>query len=614
LRKLGSALLTLWLGAACIPFLFSSERPILELQGDYLAYSYDLNQIFGREVSFEWNGYTVSCVRLKIDIKSRSFYALGRVSLTRGEESLTGDELIFDPEKARGNLIVLGEKIELFYVGEPTEEEVRLAPPQLDELTLPHIQRSLLYCTCQKIHITETYEVYGVEVTFYVEGLPSLSFSRFKLSDGLERKGGGFSLDKVWYTKSQGLIGRASYNYTEKDLITSFTSLHYEERSFLKDYQGPARQADLLHSTSLVYNSSTTLGFNGNYNSSKLWNSNLFVNKRWSNTFSTNFDFAFNKPVNFKGEAWFGAQAMVSGGRYGELHVAGRSDLQQQYVGNLAYGATLVRGLNLMLNSDYSRVKIGGGGEYSEILSGALSLAHSSRVFNLSADYYLNYDLMGAELLSRPQIRLGINPLTFYGGLLSIQVNNILIYNQLKTSEEQEQNYSNNTIINLSTHPLVLSKGFSLDFRLSAEQFIEKQKRNFTSGGFILNLRKKLFQGMYFETFYSAQTRRRSENWLIEGTTSQDLSFILRGNPRPWLSGWVSVSYDPKIRQWQQTFADISLGLFRGWRFHSLLNYDFLLNRMNNVDLYLIRDAGRFQIRFVWRSLSKQFLVELVPL
>jgi hypothetical protein len=235
-------------------------------------------------------------------------------------------------------------------------------------------------------------------------------------------------------------------------------------------------------------------------------------------------------------------------------------------------------------------------------------------VFNLAADYYLNYDLMGSELLSRPQVRLGVNPLTFYGGLLSLQLNNILIYNHLKTSGEGEQTYSNNTILNLSTHPLELPKGFTLDFRISVEQFVEKKQRNFTSGGFILNLRKKVFEGVSLEAFYSAQSRRRTQNWLIEGTTSQDLSFVLRANPRPWIDGWISVSYDPKVNEWQQTFADISLGLFRNWRFHSLLNYDFLLNRMSNVDLYLIRDAGRFQIKFVWRSLSKQFLVELIPL
>ncbi len=614
MKKLTSALLFACLAATSAPFLAGSDLPILELQGEYIAYSYDYNQIFGRDVTFEWAGYSVSCVRLKIDIKARIFHALGRVSLTKGADTLSGDEFVFDPILDRGNLVVFGDTIEEHFVGEPVEEENLLPLPQLDALTLPHVQSSLLYCTCREIHVTETFEVLGFEVTFYVEGLPSLSFSRFKLSDGLEKKGGGFSLDKVWYTRSQGLIGRASYSYNEKDLISSVTNLHYEERSFLKDYQGPARQADLMHSTSLAYNKSTTLGFNGNYNSSRLWNTNLVVNKRWSNTLSTNFDFAFNKPVNFKGEAWFGAQALVSGGRYGELSLAGRSDLQQQLVGNLAYGTTLARGLNFLLNSDYSRIKIGGSNDFSEILSGALSLEHSSRVFNLSADYYLNYDLMGSELLSRPQVRLGVNPLTFYGGLLSIQMNNILIYNHLKTSGEEEQTYSNNTILNLSTHPLELPKGFSLDFRISAEQFVEKKQRNFTSGGFILNLRKKLFQGVSLETFYSAQSRRRTQNWFIEGTTSQDLSFILRANPRPWLDGWISVSYDPKVREWQQTFADISLGLFRSWRFHSLLNYDFLLNRMSNIDLYLIREAGRFQIRFVWRSLSKQFLVELIPL
>jgi hypothetical protein len=63
----------------------------------------------------------------------------------------------------------------------------------------------------------------------------------------------------------------------------------------------------------------------------------------------------------------------------------------------------------------------------------------------------------------------------------------------------------------------------------------------------------------------------------------------------------------------RQSFADISIDIIRNWRLHSLINYDFLLKKINNVDLYLIRDAGRFQLRFIWQSLSKQFLVELVP-
>jgi hypothetical protein len=88
---------------------------------------------------------------------------------------------------------------------------------------------------------------------------------------------------------------------------------------------------------------------------------------------------------------------------------------------------------------------------------------------------------------------------------------------------------------------------------------------------------------------------------------------ILKANPNRNLNGWVSFSYDPKNSEWRQSFMDLSVGIVKNWRFHSLFNYDFLLNKINNVDLYLVREAGRFQIRFVWRSISKQFLIELNP-
>jgi hypothetical protein len=609
--------LLLWflcLGASYLSAGPGPEEQLLRLEGEFITYSYDFNQIFGRAVLFDWEGYRVSCIRLKIDIPSRSFYAYGRVRLVRDEDEITGDELVFDPAGGRGTLVVYGEQIEKRPVGSPGAEPSPLPLPELEELTLSRIQSSLLYCTCREIEITESYEVVGFGVTFYVEGLPSLSFTRFKLSDGIRSDPNGFSLDKVWYTKSQGLIGNASYRYQAEDLINSTTSLHYEERSLLKDFQGASRQVNLMHATSLVFNPTTTLGFNGNYNSSRLWNTNFWVNKKWSEVVSTNFDFAVNKPVNFAGEAWFGGQAMVNAGRIGELSLGGRSDLQRQFIGNLAYGVSVFRNLNVLLNSSYTRVQVSGSDEYSEILAGTLSLVHASRVFNFAADYYLNYDLLGSDRLSQPQLRLGINPLTFYEGLLSFSLNNILIYNLSETSSVREQTYSNNTVFSLGTKSIDFPYGLSLDFSLSAEQFIEKKGRHFTSGGVVLNLRKRLFQGVVLETFYSTQSRRRTQNWLIEGTTSQDLSLILRASPKSWLDGWVSVSYDPKARRWQQSFADLSVALFRSWRFHSLLNYDFLLNKLSNVDLYLIRDAGRFQLRFVWRSLSKQFLVELIPL
>lgn len=594
-------------------FLSASEKTLIRLEGSYLAYSYDYNQIYGKEVKFIFSSYDVSCQTLKIDIPSRSFYAYGSVVLKKGEEIISGDEFLFIPQENKATLISYKEKIDVKQIGIEENEIPLTRNDVLDELNLLKIQKSFIYFTGQKIDITTNFEVYGYDVTIYLEGLESVGFKRFKLSEGIGQRRNGVSINKIWYTKSQGIIGRASYFYEKKNKINSLTQLNYEERSVLKNYHGPKRQADIMTSTTVNLNENLNLGLMGNYNSSSLWNMNFWLNKKWSDKINTNLGISYNKPINYRGEAWLGFQSTIDVGKFGNISLLGKYEFQNQILGNFSYGNTFLKNISLLLNSSYSKIKISGSTEYSEILSGGVSLSYNSRIFNLSTDYYLNYDLFGSQLLSQPQLRIGLNPFVFYGGLLSASIYNIFIYNKLKRQEIHEDSYSNNTVFNLSTKPIFIQRSFQLNFNIALEQFVEKEGRNFTSGGIIINANKEILKGISLEGFYSIQSRRKTGGWLIEGTTSQDISTVLRANPSESINGWVSFSYDPKNNQWRQSFADISIKVIKNWKFHSLLNYDFLLKKINNVDLYLIREAGRFQLRFIWRSLSKQFLVELIP-
>jgi len=420
-------------------------------------------------------------------------------------------------------------------------------------------------------------------------------------------------LDKIWFTKSQGIIARGSYLFRTPDRVNSLTQLNYEERSVLKDYSGPDRQIDILNSTSVVFDNRTNASFAGNYNSSNLWNASFVLNRKWSDTVTTNVDVSYNKPINFKGEMWFGFTSTISGGHWGDLSLAGRYEVQDQVLGSLAYGNTFLEHFTFLLNSTYSKVKIVGSEDFSEILTGGVNLSYDSRIFNLSTDYYLNHDLFGSQLLSQPQLRVGINPFSLYGGILVASFTNIFIYSDIKAGTEHQNTYSNNMIFSLSTQPMPIASNFSLNMGVSVEQFLEKEDRNFTSGGFIGNATVEVANGFFLEGLYNFQSRRRSRDWLIEGTASQDLSVIFRANPSKKLNSWISISYDPKNRQWTQSFADISFEVIRKWQFHTLINYDFILNKLNNIDLYLVREAGRVQLRFIWRSLSKQFSVELIP-
>jgi len=591
--------------------LAAAEKTVLTIEGDYIAYSYDYNQVYGENVRFDFSGYAVISRFIKIDLGARIFYAYGEVTLTGEEEILTGQELLFNPLDGRGTLLRYEETIEKTVLGEAAEAEPQPEVPP--EVSLEKLRKSFIYFTCRKTEVSEDMDVVGFGVTMHLEGLESFGFKKFKMSEGFRQRKKGFALDKIWFTRSQGIIARGSYLYERKNKINSLTQISYEERSVLKEFVGPERQMDVMTSTSYTANEKTNFSLTGNYNTTNLWNANFLVNRRWGKL-NTSFDVAYNKPINFEGETWFGLQTALDGGKYGNLSAAARYELQDQIMGNFSYGNTFFNHMTLMMNSTYSRVKITGSQDYSEILSGGLSLGYGAKIFNLSTDYYLNYDLFGSQLLSQPQLRLAVNPFRIYGGLLTLSLNNIFIYNHLRREDEKEYSYSNNTSLSLTTQPIFVRKSLHVNFTLSAEQFLEKENRNFTSGGFIVNASQMLVKGFFLEGFYSSQSRRKSEGWLIEGTTSQDLSLVFRVTPNKKINSWVSVSYDPKNRQWRQTFADLSIEVIKNWKFHSLLNYDFLMKRMNNVDLYLIREAGRFQIRFIWRSLSKQFLVELTPL
>jgi len=606
----------IWLLIFCCAVLSwgrAAERVLLELQGDFLAYSYDHNQIYGEGLTFTFGPYSVSCQRLKIDLASRAFYAFGNIDLESEDKTVHGDEFFFNPQEQRALLVTYAEELQIQVIGEGGEESPSTPRDVLEDVSLSKIRQSFLYFTCHTLQVTEDFQVLGEGVVLYLEGFESVGFKKFKLSSGLKQRMSGFSLDKIWFTKSQGLIVKGSHLIRSGDRVNSLTQVNYEERSVLKNYTGPDRQLDLLNSTSLLLDKDSNLSLAGNYNTSGLWNASLIWNRRWGERVNTSFDFSYNKPINYRGEAWFGVMSTVSGGKYGELSVSGRYELQNQFLGNLIYGNTFLNNFNVLLNTTYSRVKIAGSDEFSEILTGGLSLAYNSRIFNLSTDYYLNYDLFGSQLLSQPQLRFGINPFSFYGGILIASLTNIFIYNHLMFNDTHDSNYSNNMIFSLSTQPMYFRKNIFFSINVSAEQFLEKENRNFTSGGFIGNLTYEVVRGLFLEGFYSLQSRRRTRNWLIEGTTNQDLSALVRLNPSPGLNTWISVSYDPKNAEWRQSFADISFEIIKKWRFHSLFHYDFMLDKLNNVDLYLVREAGRFQLRFVYRSLSKQFVVELIP-
>jgi hypothetical protein len=598
----------------------ATEGILLRLDGAYLAYSYDLGRIYGERVTFRLDGFEVACGTLKIDISSRTFLAVGRVILTKDGMSLEFDELLFEPGKTPSIGFLYGEeiKVQSFPDGRPLSEAERRTAAErkavLDDLTPVRIRESLISSTARSMEITPAYEVYGSDVVMFVEGLKSVGFARFKISLGEKQRTNGFSLDKIWFNRTQGLFANAGYAYDRDNVIRSLTQARYEEHSILKSYGGLPRQLDLQTSTTWTAAEGLDLGLDGNYNSTGLWNARLSADRKFKEDRGrVLFDLAFNKPLGRPFEAWLGGQASLRLKSAGTLNVSGKADFRAQSLATAAYALPIGKHFRFDLNAGYSQLRFGGLGGTSKIFTGNFNFSYQADLLTAAAEYYLNRDLVGNQRLSRPQLRFGLRPFSFYGGLLTASLQTVFLANDLQTPQGRSRTYSDNTAFSLSTRPIRFRPDLSLQVTAALEQFLEKEGRNFTSGGFIFQSVLEITPTIALEGFYSLQSRRRSRSWLIEGTTSQDLSAMLRINPEERLNGWVTVSYDPKAGMWTQGFADLAVGLIRNWEFQTLFNYDFERRTVANVDLYLIRHAGRLDLRLIWRSLSKQILIELIP-
>ncbi|MFC2168291.1 hypothetical protein ACFLRW_04835, partial [Acidobacteriota bacterium] len=75
----------------------SAEDTFIDLQGSYLAYSYDYNQIYGENVELYSDFCVLTSDYFKADIPSRLFIAIGNVVVAKEGKTYRGDEFIFNP-------------------------------------------------------------------------------------------------------------------------------------------------------------------------------------------------------------------------------------------------------------------------------------------------------------------------------------------------------------------------------------------------------------------------------------------------------------------------------------------------------------------------------------
>lgn len=593
-------------------FLEGAAKSGFHVSGSYLAYSYDANAIYGENVRFRFSDYDVSAKYFRADLSARKVCAYGDVLLTREAVQTRADEFHFGLAGDQGRLLIYARSITTVGLGGTDADATPAVGPPAKEIQLLDILKSLIFFTGSNFEITGDGEVIGAEVTLFVGGLPSFGIKKANLSRGLKQSLAGFTVDQLWYARAQGLTGRLSYQLGGADRFVSRSQAYFQQPIGGDDGSRARGQWGLFSTNSLQLGDNVSLAASGDYQSSRLWNARTEVTASLSRAIGLGLDLSYLKPVNAEGEAWAGWRTDVDGGQAGRWSLSATAGRGSQWNASLAYSGNPFAGLDLSSAVQYSKLRFGSDG-YSEIFSSDLSASYNLQIFNLSANYSLNRDLIENQSYSQPRLSLEFAPWPLYGGLLSAAFSNTLIFNRVRNAAAVEKSYSNNTAFRLSMAPFRFRKNLSLDLSLDMEQLTENRGRNITSGGIIAKAGWQPASWISVEILGNVQSRRKTRDWLIEGTTSQDVSGVLKLRGSQAIQGWLSLSYDPESGELRQSFADASIRFAERWTLHSLASYDFFLRKINNIDLYLIRASGRFQLRLVWRSLSRQFLVEFAP-
>jgi hypothetical protein len=233
----------------------------------------------------------------------------------------------------------------------------------------------------------------------------------------------------------------------------------------------------------------------------------------------------------------------------------------------------------------------------------------------VASEYSLNRDLMNNQRQANPQVRLNLTPFTFYQGLLKANFSSQVMVNQLTMAGHRESLFRANLAMAIDSESIQLSRWTEVSFSLAMEQYIDREPiSNYTTAGYLIRGKQDLFGIADMELQYNYQSRRQTRSWLISGTHSQDVNavFRLKEEPQKWINGWVALSYDSKTGRFSTGYVDAVISLSKNWKYQTQMNYDFLFRNFH-YDFFLIRKAGRFILRISYRSLSRQFLFEFLP-
>jgi len=601
--------------ALCLP-----AKQLLEIKGDYLLYSYDFNYVYGRgNIQIKCKEWSIQAETVEIDMAGRIALASRNCRVEAGKQKYTADMLEIDLESLSLKFTTFQERILAWTL--PGQKNAAAGENAVvKKITLRDheaLKKSLVYFLNQRIVITQSFRVYGYQTTVFIEGIQSLAFKKFKLDQGADETNiEGAGIDKIWYYPSEGLVINSHMNLEKKiknGAAKTANTLDFKYDILNRIATGSRGKIYFISLNSLDLSKKNDLSLNVNFLTDNLFNSRLAFKTQWTPQFSSEWAAEYSRTAAEQEELWLRLGSNLQNRMLGNLALNLSYEKEKQYIAEISLQNQVLKNINLSLQHARSRLRYGQD-SYNRLLSSSFFLAYTHRLFNMAADYSFHKDLLQNQSQGTPRFTLNVSPFRLYHNLLQVNLVSSFMVNQLELAGTRDNQSKANLGLNLQSERIQLGHGPAFTIALAAEQLLDQERLNdFTSLGCVFKCSQNIADFADLDFLYNYHTRRQTEKWFIRGSTSQDWSVLLRlkeGQRR--VKGWMSLSYDTKTGNFTSGYLDCAVTLIKNWEFQTQLNYDFLFKNFN-YDFYLIRRAGRIMVRASYRSLSRQFLLELLP-
>lgn len=595
-------------------------RELLDIKGDYLLYSFDFNYVYGQgNILIKAKEFSIQAATVEIDMANRVARVSRNCRVRMGKENYSADILEIDLENLNLKLTTYKDRILSWTLStqKKTAELKDTGAKQMVFRDYEVLKKSLVYFLNSRIVITGSYRLYGYQCTVFVEGIQSLAFKKFKLDKGInELSDQGFGIDKIWFYPSQGVVVNSHWLMEKKvgnGLFKSVSGLDLKYDVLGDAVIGSRGKINFNSLNALPLGKKSGLTLNLNYLTDNMFNASLDLKTQWSPRFSSDVIAEYSRTAAKREEFWLRLRSGLSGKVLGNISLNLAYEKEKQYLLELSLQNQAIK--NFFLSMQHSRSRLLYNQDlYNTLSTSMLSLSYSNKLFNLVSDYSFHKDLLLDQSQGNPQFRLNVSPFRLYNGLLQVNFSSSFMINQLHNKGVSDEFSKANVGLALQSEKIQLGQGPEMSFSLAAEQLLDEvPENNFTSLGYIFRCSQSLTHFVDFNFLFNYQTRRKTEKWFIQGTTSQDWSAILRLKEKEnRVQGWISLSYDTKTGRFTSGLLDCSVAIIKNWHLQTQMNYDFIFKNFS-YDLYLIRRAGRIMIRGSYRSLSKQFLLEVLP-